>query len=72
MLVEKPAIQLALKERRSGNILGFEVIPTAAKKQGDWKELLENTSAQSKLLRNFEFLLRQQQAVGNHNSCVCL
>ena len=56
MLADKPGIQLALKERRSGNILGFEVIPTTDKKQSDWKELLENTSAHSKLLRNFEFL----------------
>lgn len=56
ILVEKPAIQLALKERRSGNLLAFEVLPVADKKQSGWKEILENTSAHSKLLRSYEFI----------------
>ena len=54
--IEKPAIQLALKERRSGNLLALEILPTFDKKHTGWKEQLENTSAHSRLLRNYEFL----------------
>ncbi len=56
ILLEKSNIQLALKERRSGNLLALEIIPSADQKQTEWKQLLEHTSANSKLLRNFEFL----------------
>lgn len=55
MVVEKNAVQLALKERRSGSLLAFELIPAKDKKES-WKDLLENVSAQSKVLRNYEFL----------------
>jgi hypothetical protein len=54
LLLEKDNIQLALKERRTGRVLGFEVLNN--KKDGSVKEIMENASAQSKLLRNFEFL----------------
>ena len=56
ILIDKQVIQLALKERRSGNLLALEIIPSIDKKLNDWKELLENTSAHSRLLRNYEFL----------------
>ena len=56
MQLEKTSIQLALKERRSGNLIALEIIPASDNKQTSWKELLENTSAHSKLLRNYEFL----------------
>lgn len=55
IVVEKNAVQMALKERRSGSLLAFELIPAKDKKES-WKDLLENVSAQSKVLRNYEFL----------------
>jgi len=56
LLTEQEDIQLALKERRTGRILGFEILPLKNKKEKGWKEILENVSAQSRLLRNYEFL----------------
>ncbi|MEO8211401.1 MAG: DUF3822 family protein [bacterium] len=56
LLTEKDDIQLALKERRTGRILGFEVLPLNLKKDEGMKELMKNLSTQSKLLRNYEFL----------------
>ena len=56
MLVEQPAIQITLKERRTGQLLAFEVIPLKDKKKTGWKDILENTSTQSKILRNYEFI----------------
>jgi hypothetical protein len=55
LLVEKSAVQLALKERRTGSVLALEVIPGSDKKQSDWKQLLENVSANSRILRSYEF-----------------
>lgn len=54
LLIEKSALQMALKERRSGSLLAFEFFPAKDKKD-NWKYLLEEVSAQGKILRNYEF-----------------
>ena len=56
MLLEQKAVQIALKERRTGNLLAFEKIPAADKKQNSWKDFLEEITSHSRLLRNYEFL----------------
>ena len=56
LLLEQTVIQLALKERRTGKLLAFEVLPIKDKKKTGWKNLLENTTTYSRILRNFEFL----------------
>ncbi len=55
LLIHKHSIQLALKERRSGKMLAIEVIHTDVKKFNGWRNFLENISASSKILRNYEF-----------------
>jgi hypothetical protein len=54
LIVEKQTVQLALKERRSGRLLAVEIIP-GLKKSESWKQELENVTAHSRLLRNYEF-----------------
>jgi hypothetical protein len=56
VLLEKSSIQLTLKERRSGDLLALEILPSTGNKNLGWKVLLENASANSKLLRDYEFL----------------
>jgi hypothetical protein len=56
IVVDKHDFQLALKERRTGNLLAFEMLPVHDKKQVNWKDLLENVSSHSRLLRGYEFL----------------
>ena len=54
MTLEKHSIQLALKERRSGRLLAVEII-SGKSNENDWKQLLENITANSRMLRNYEF-----------------
>ena len=54
IIVEKKVVQLALKERRSGRLLAVEIMPGNKQKDG-WKQELENITAHSRLLRNYEF-----------------
>jgi hypothetical protein len=56
LLAEPNDVQIALKERRSGRILGFELLPLKNKEVTGWKEMLESVSSQSRILRNYEFL----------------
>lgn len=55
LLIEKEKVQLSLKERRTGKMLAFEKVLAQGNKISGWKDLLENTSSQSRILRNYEF-----------------
>ena len=62
MLIDKPAIQLALKERRTGKLLALEFFDVSEMKENGWKVIMEYVSSQSKILRNYEF--------GKVNACI--
>jgi hypothetical protein len=55
LLIDRQKVQLSLKERRSGQILAMEIITAEAKKFSGWRNLLENVSSSSRILRNYEF-----------------
>ena len=49
LLIEKEKVQLSLKERRTGKMLAFEKVLAQGNKISGWKDLLENTSSQSRI-----------------------
>src|SRR4051812_48858470 len=54
MIAGDKSFELTLKEKRSGNLIAYERIPVKDK-NNDWRQLLEEASASSKIFRNYEF-----------------
>jgi hypothetical protein len=70
LLIHKHSIQLSLKERRSSRLLALEIVHTDVKKFNGWRSFLENISATSRILRNYEFRQVNAAVISNEYTVI--